>query len=83
MNELVTEDRGLLMRYEDMGMQRLAKTYQFRETELQAAVEQATAMSSERWSRLSVHARAWFEENSGDFQSRVQAAMGAMVEDFP
>lgn len=83
MNELVTADRGLLMRYEDTGMQRLAKTYQFRETELQAAVEQATAMSSERWSRLSAHARAWFEENSGDFQSRVQAAMRAMVEDFP
>jgi glycosyltransferase involved in cell wall biosynthesis len=83
MNELVTEDRGLLMRYQDTGTQRLAKTYQFRETELQAAVEHATAMSNERWSRLSAHARAWFEENSGGFQSRVQAAMRAMVEDFP
>lgn len=75
MNELVTEQRGLLLPYERVGEQRVASTYYFCTAGLQAAVERAIAMSDEEWARLSANARRWFLSNRGDFPLRVRSAL--------
>ncbi|HEY0686410.1 MAG TPA: glycosyltransferase [Steroidobacter sp.] len=80
MNELVTEERGLLMPYERVGEQRLSSTYYFCTAGLQAAVERAVAMSDEEWSRMSANARRWFESNRGDFPLRVRSALRESVQ---
>ena len=80
MDELVSEERGLLAPYERVGEQRLANTYYFSTAGLQAAVERAMAMSHEEWSRKSANARRWFENNRCDFPLRVRSAVRESVQ---
>lgn len=80
MDELITPERGLLIPYESVGEQRLATTYYFSSLGLQTAVDQAMAMSDEQWSRMSAHARGWFEANRGDFPARVRSAVRESVQ---
>jgi glycosyltransferase involved in cell wall biosynthesis len=80
MNELVTGDRGLLIGHERTGKQRLATTYFFSESSLQAAVESATALSDADWSRLSANARHWYQSNRAEFRGRVRAALRDLVQ---
>lgn len=80
MNELVTEERGLLVPYERVGEQRLSSTYYFSTADLEAAVERALAMSDEEWSRMSANARRWFQSNRGEFPLRVRTALRESVQ---
>ncbi|HEY0940531.1 MAG TPA: glycosyltransferase [Steroidobacter sp.] len=80
MDELVTEERGLLIPYERVGKQRLTSTFYFSTAALQAAVERAMAMSDEEWSRMSANARDWFKNNRGDFLLRVRSALRESIQ---
>ncbi len=75
MDELVTEERGLLAPYERVGEQRLTSTYYFSTDGMQTAIERAVAMSDEEWSRKSASARRWFENNQAEFPRRVRSAL--------
>lgn len=79
MNELVTNDRGLLIGHERTGRQRLATTYFFAENALQSMVEHAMALSDAEWSRLSGNARRWYQANRVEFQQRVRTALRELV----
>lgn len=79
MNELVTAERGLLVKHERTDKQRLATTYFFAPSSLQSAVERAMALSDAEWSRLSANARGWYETNRGEFRQRVRTALRELV----
>jgi hypothetical protein len=78
MNELVDADRGVLVPYDATGTQRLATTYQFDETGLEAAIERTLAMSDEECAQLGARARAWFVENKSGFTGRIEAALATL-----
>jgi hypothetical protein len=75
MNELVTDDRGLLVPYRAIGQQRLATTYQFDETAFEATIERTLAMSDAEYRRIGANARRWFVSNKEGFANRVNAAL--------
>jgi hypothetical protein len=75
MNELVDPSRGILVPYRATGTQRLATTYQFDDTGLEAAIERTLAMSDEECAQLGERARAWFIHNKSGFGSRIEAAL--------
>jgi glycosyltransferase involved in cell wall biosynthesis len=76
MNELVTRDRGILLRAVVSGAQHLATTYQVESAALEQAVTGALGMQDAERRRLGAAARAWFWENKRAFPGRVAAALG-------
>jgi glycosyltransferase involved in cell wall biosynthesis len=77
MNELVTAERGVLLRAVASGHQHLATTYRVEVSALEQAVERVIGMDAAERQRLGMAARAWFWENKRGFAGRVAAALGA------
>jgi glycosyltransferase involved in cell wall biosynthesis len=78
MNELVTAERGLLLRAAAAGRQHLATLWRFDEAALVAAVGEASAMTLAEQARRSRAARDWFLANKADFPRRLAAALAAL-----
>lgn len=78
MNELVTAERGLLVRAKAGGKQRLATLYDFDLEAMEHAIECCLAMSEQERVRLGANARAWFEENQQQFPARLVAGLQAV-----
>jgi glycosyltransferase involved in cell wall biosynthesis len=75
MNELVTVERGLLVRATHSGQQHLAQTFQFDADALVGAVEQALVLGEHGRRRLGAAARDWFRENKRGFPARLAGAL--------
>lgn len=78
MNELVTADRGALVRHEHVGSQRLATTHYFEEQHLEATIAGLLALTDAQRARLSQNSRRWFLENQAAFPQRLQDALLAL-----
>ena len=70
MNELITPERGLLVKYESCQPQGLGTAFQFDAADLERTIEKCLRLTAEEIERLSVNARAWFEENDRYFRDR-------------
>ena len=79
MNELVTPERGILLRAAATGHQHLATTYQVGDAALEQAVEIALGADAAERRRLGAAARAWFWENKRGFPDRVASALGIVA----
>jgi glycosyltransferase involved in cell wall biosynthesis len=75
MNELVTADRGLLVRSAAVGRQHLATTYEFDCSEFERAVDAALGMDAARRAQLGAAARDWYWENKRGFPQRLVRAL--------
>ncbi len=75
MNELVTNERGLLLRAEVYRKQKLADCYRFEPHSLVTAVERMSAMSDAEAGQLCAAARQWFIDNKTEFYGRVGETM--------
>ncbi|HEY6642564.1 hypothetical protein [Povalibacter sp.] len=80
MNELVTCDRGALVRHESVGAQRLATTYYFDEGHFEATVAGLLALTEAQRTQLSQNSRRWFLENQRTFPQRLREAVEALAE---
>lgn len=79
MNELVTPDRGLLVRCNRTGTQNLATTYFFDDAAMEAAVERALALSDAECEAIGARARAFYDDNDRAFRRRLAEAVAAAV----
>jgi len=79
MNELVTPERGLLVRYASTGRMGQATTYQLDEQALEEAVTQALAMPEPAIATMRAGARQWFLDNSAGFIPRIRQALADSV----
>ncbi|HEX7813978.1 glycosyltransferase [Dyella sp.] len=75
MNELVTAERGVLVKAHAAGTQDLATLYAFDDIAMEHAVTRCVAMSAEEARDLGKAARAWFETNRAAFPDRVTEAL--------
>jgi glycosyltransferase involved in cell wall biosynthesis len=75
MNELVTSERGLLVRAAPSGQQHLARTYRFETDALAAAVERALDLGEHGRRQLGAAARDWFWDNKRSFPARLASAL--------
>jgi len=75
MNELVTSNRGLLVKSQPIGTQHLATTYEFDLKSLQSIVEIAIGMSQAEQKQYADNSRAWFAQNKKEFEHRVACAL--------
>jgi glycosyltransferase involved in cell wall biosynthesis len=80
MNELVTNDRGALVRYKHVGSQRLATTYYFDEDHLEATIAGLLALTDAQRARLSQNSRRWFLKNQEAFPQRLNDALLELLE---
>jgi glycosyltransferase involved in cell wall biosynthesis len=79
MNELVTPARGVPIACYETGRQHLATTYNFSESALEAVVQRCIAMDEAERDTLGSNARAWFEQNSAGFASRLRDGIETAV----
>lgn len=79
MNEIVSADRGVLVAYDSTGVQNLATTYHFDETDMEAAVERLRAMSDDELQRVGNAAREWFLRNDREFSERLRQAVTPLL----
>jgi glycosyltransferase involved in cell wall biosynthesis len=77
MNELVTAERGVLVKAHAAGTQDLATLYAFDESAMEAAVTRCVAMGETEAMALGHAARTWFEVNRAEFPGRIAAALQA------
>lgn len=75
MNELVTEDRGVLVDYSRSRRQRAGMNYFVDPGDLEANVQRIIDMDRTEMNRLGSNARAWFEDNDREFRQRIDAAL--------
>jgi glycosyltransferase involved in cell wall biosynthesis len=75
MNELVTDERGVLVPCRASGTQRLATTFEFDEISLEAIVNRTLMMSDGECRRIGAAARGWFVMNKQSFPRRVACAL--------
>lgn len=80
MNELVTEDRGLLVGYDRTTRQNLAICYHVGEAQLKSTIERALKMSDREASGLGVVAREFFLSNDTQFRKRIQQLMAHIAD---
>jgi glycosyltransferase involved in cell wall biosynthesis len=80
MNEMVTNERGVLVAYARTGTQQLATTYFVDDAALERGVERMLSLSADERRALSERARAWWEHNDGAFRQRLAAAIRATAE---
>ncbi len=78
MNELVTTERGLLVRATAIGRQHLATTYGCDTAALAESVERALALGTAGRQRLGDQARDWFLANKREFPARLARALAAL-----
>ena len=79
MNELVTADRGILVRYARVGTQRLATTYFVDDSTLAEGVERMLSLDAAQRRAFREAARAWYEANDRDFRRRIVAAVADLA----
>lgn len=75
MNEMVTNERGVLAAFARTGTQRLATTYFVDGAALERGVEHMLALDAGERRVLSERARAWWEQNDREFRQRLVAAI--------
>lgn len=79
MNELVTPERGILVRYARTGTQRLATTYFVDEEAAGAGVERMLALDATQRRILRERAREWYERNDLQFRQRIVEAVAELA----
>lgn len=79
MNELVGQERGVLVAANASGAQNAAMRYQFDEAALEAAIEATYAMDDDQNARVGAAARTWFEENQRRFTDSLQEALRQLL----
>lgn len=75
MDELVTQERGLLVGYDRTSQQNLATCYHVGEEQLRNAIEQALAMTPFQADTLGLAARDFFLSNDAQFRERIHLLM--------
>jgi glycosyltransferase involved in cell wall biosynthesis len=75
MNELVTEERGRLVRCHRKGRQNEADTVEFDADAFESAIEQLLQTPEAELERLGRAARGFFESNHAGFAARIRAAL--------
>jgi hypothetical protein len=75
MNEMVSNERGVLAAYARTGTQKLATTYFVDDAALEAGVERMLAFDANERRVLSERARAWWENNDREFRERLRVAI--------
>ena len=75
MNEMVTNDRGVLVAYARTGTQQLATTYFVGVDALEGGVERMLALDEGERRAKSEAARAWWEDNDRGFRERLASAI--------
>ncbi len=78
MNELVTGERGLLVKCRETGRQHLATRYAFIPEELERRIGSALDMSAQDRQRLGGAARQWFLDNKRAFGQRLKLALAEL-----
>jgi Glycosyl transferases group 1 len=79
MNEMITNERGVLAAYARTGTQQLATTYFVDDAALEAGVERMLALDADERRLLSEHARGWWEENDRAFRRRLARAIETLA----
>ncbi len=80
MNEHIVPTRGLLARYAATKTQCLATNYYVDPASLEAQIERAIAMPTERRDELCQNARHWFESNERFFRTQIVAELQQLVD---
>jgi len=75
MNEMITNERGVLAAYDRTGTQQLATTYFVGDAALEDGVERMLALDEAGRRALGENARAWWEQNDRVFRQRLSAAI--------
>jgi hypothetical protein len=75
MNEMITQERGVLVPYARTGTQQLATTYFVDADAIAAGVERMLALSESERRMRGDAARNWWEENDRAFRHRLAAAI--------
>jgi len=75
MNEMITNERGVLAAYDRTGTQQLATTYFVGDAALEAGVQRMLALDGAERRALGDNARAWWEQNDRVFRQRLNAAI--------
>lgn len=79
MNELVTNDRGILVAAHERGKQNAATLWDFDEAALECAVERVRTMSDGEIAAIGSAARAWYLTNQTRFPEQLRAALEGLV----
>jgi hypothetical protein len=79
MNELVTQDRGILVPYARTGVRRLATTYFVDEAALADGIERMLALDEAQRRVHGESARAAFEANDRAFRERIVEAIADLA----
>ena len=80
MNELVTDDRGILVAYDRTSKQGLGTNYFASVASIEAGVERLLAMDEQAKQGLRANARAWFHDNHARFSEALPGAAVVAVE---
>ncbi len=75
MNELVTEDRGILVDYDDEREENFSKFYRFSSKSLEQRIEEIINEDDETKQKKGERARQWYEENDLFFRSAFPEAI--------
>jgi len=71
MNELITPERGMLVKYASCEPIGLGTAFDFDEADLERTIEKCVRLSALEIEQLSLQARKWFEENDRFFRDRL------------
>lgn len=80
MNELVMDDRGLLVTAGRTGKQNLATTHYVDEDAMEAVVMRAMAMPTHEMEAMGARARAWYLHNHASFPQRLKVAISGLLQ---
>jgi len=75
MNEIITEERGCLIKAERMGWRHLGCMYQATESSIETSIRKTLDMSVAERSSYGAKARKWFGDNKPVFAERLTAAI--------
>lgn len=79
MNELVTPERGALVKASKAGAFNLITLHRFDEAALEATIERLLAMPDDQREMLGERARAWFASNDASFAARLDTALRQLL----
>lgn len=79
MNEMISPERGILVRYSRTGHQHLATTYHFDDEAMEDAIARAITMDDARCKALGTAARAWYEAERAALPGRLDAALRGLL----
>ncbi|MGH8153047.1 MAG: glycosyltransferase, partial [Rhodanobacteraceae bacterium] len=83
MNEMISEDRGILVPYSRTGSQHLATTYHFDDDAMENAIQRAIGMNDAHCETLGLAARGWYEAERAAFPGRLDAALRKLLATEP